>query len=454
MKKSPKKSRHPKELFILSLAELCERYTFWGVGNLLVLYLVQYDEMPGAHAASTYGIFTGCAAALPLVGGFIADRWNYSYPMILGAIANATGALLIALGEPDLLFLALLLMAFGYGLFTPSILTLLGNTYHETPYIREAGFSIYYASINVGVFLAMISLGWVKQKFGWSAGFTLAGVVQLLGLIPVFVYLKKYHGNAKIKHSTKSTGSKEPLKSYEKQRIVVILIFGFVSILFWMNYSQGFSSMTLFSLHYIDRTIGSFKIPTPWILSSESFFLIVLAPILSTLYSFLQKKKCNPSATVKTALGLLSMTLCFIIMLIASLQIPSGAKSSEINLAYPVLAYFLMAIGEMLIAPIALSLVTRLSPPRFTSLFVGAWYACVGIAFFLGGQIAGLMSKLNNFFDFFSIFVFTVAIPGIILWIFAKKIDRMKHVEKLSEVDRTEESAIRLPPADPMGENP
>lgn len=442
MTKSPSKSRHPKELFILSFAELCERFTFWGIGNLLVLYLVQYYKMPNAHATSAYGIFTGCAAALPLLGGFIADRWNYRHPMIIGALVNALGALLIAFGQPHLLYIALVLIALGYGLFTPSILTLLGNTYHEVPHLREAGFSIYYASINVGVFLAMISLGWVVQKFGWSAGFILASAVQLCGLIPIFVYLKKHHGDAKVKHPSKSKTPKEPLKSYEKQRIVVLLIFAVVSILFWMNYSQGFSSMSLFSLHYIDRTLGSFEIPTPWILSSESFFLIVLAPILATLYGYLQKKKRDPSATVKTSLGLISMALCFLIMVIASFKIPHGAKSAQISFGFPILAYFLMAIGEMLLAPIGLSLITRLATRRFTALLVGFWYVCVGIAFFLGGQLAGLMGKLHALSDFFLIFVFTTAIPGILLWIFAKKINKMKHIEKLSEAAQKDEETI------------
>ncbi len=185
-------SKHPKELWILGLTELCERFAFWGAGNLLVLYLIEYYQLSNEKSTHIYGVFTGFAAFLPLIGGWIADRWNYQSPLFLGAILNAIGCFLLATGISSLLYFALFIMAFGFGIFTPSILTVLGYTYRDKPSLREAGFSIYYASINVGVFLALASLGTVAKLVNWHMAFILAGVVQLIGLIPLIIYLMKH----------------------------------------------------------------------------------------------------------------------------------------------------------------------------------------------------------------------------------------------------------------------
>lgn len=421
------KESHPKELYVLALAELCERYTFWGIGNLLVLYLIDYYKFSAESAAHTYGIFTGFAAFLPLIGGYIADRWNYHHPLFIGVFTNVLGCIFLATGNPTLMYIALGIIALGFGIFTPSILTLLGFTYRTRPNLREGGFSIYYASVNIGVFLAMMSLGITAQQFGWRAAFILAGLVQLLGLVPLIWYIKKHHVYYKDMHPTKALvgNSDEAVPAKQKKHIIVILVLTLFSIVFWMPYSQGFSSMSVFVLNYIHRNFGSFEIPTAWILSSESFFLILLAPFFASLYKYLQKIKRDPSPSVKTALSLVSMAICFAIMLFISRKIPIGATKAELPFIYPIIAYFFMAVGEMLLAPIGLSLVANLAPRRFTALLIGTWYVCAGFAFYLGGLFAGLIQKIPSLAEFFSIFFFVAIIPAILLFCFARKLTRM-----------------------------
>ena len=430
MSKSTFFSKHPKELWILALTELCERFAFWGVGNLLVLYVIEYYQFPNTKATQIYGIFTGCAAFLPLIGGWLADRWNYQSPMLLGAIVNAIGCFMIASGMQALFYPALFLIACGYGIFTPSILTVLGYAYRNHSDLREAGFSIYYASINIGVFLALASLGTISQYFSWNAAFAVAGFVQIAGLVPLITYLvihkETYHALRTFQKQTHE--DKAPLSSMYKQRLYVIAVFCIISILFWIAYNQGFSSMAIFSHDFMDKMVGGWQVPDGIFLSSESFFLILLAPILSIFYNWLQKKHKDPSPAIKTAFSLFAMAACFFVMMLASWAIPPGAASGNAPCGYLVSSFFLMAVGEMLLAPIGLSMISRLSPPRYTALSIGIWYGCVGIAFFNGGMLAGLMEKMGTLFNFFSMFVIMTLIPAVILLFAAKKLTQMSHL--------------------------
>lgn len=422
-------SKHPKELWILGLTELCERFAFWGAGNLLVLYLIEYYQFSNERSTHIYGVFTGFAAFLPLVGGWVADRWNYQSPLFLGALVNALGCFLIATGIQNLLYVALFVMACGYGIFTPSILTVLGYTYRDKPSLREAGFSIYYASINIGVFLALASLGTVAKLVNWHVAFILAGVVQLLGLIPLIIYLVKHKETYRSLKEMQKTrhAEKHKLTLIEKKRLFVIFVFCVVSILFWVAYNQAFSSMAIFAHQFMDKTIGSIELPEGVFLSSESFFLILLAPVLAVLYSSLQKIGKDPSPAFKTALSLFFIACCFFVMVLASENIPAGSEMAHVSWKYLVGSYFLMAIGEMLLAPIGLSMVSRLAPPRYTALIIGFWYVCVGIAFYNGGVLAGLMDKMGGLFNFFSIFVIMTFIPALLMLIFSGKLTELSH---------------------------
>lgn len=432
-------SKHPKELWILSLTELCERFAYYGVGNLLVLYLIGYYQFPNEKATHIYAIFSGCAAFLPFVGGFVADRWNYQSPLLLGTAINAIGCFLLATGIHAFLVIALVIIALGYGIFTPSIVTVLGYTYRHKPELREAGFSIYYASINIGVFLAMACLGTIAQVVSWNIAFMIAGLVQLAGMIPLIMYLIKHketYQKLKSEHKEIQKGS-HALKPHEKNRLIVIGVLCFVSIFFWAAYNQAFSSMAIFANSYMNKTIGGINVPPALFMSSESFFLIILAPVLALLYAKLQKKHKDPSATTKTALSLFFIAACFFVMMIASMEIPAHQTTANISSGYLVFAYFLMAIGEMLLAPIGLSMISRLAPARYTGFGVGIWYLCVGLAFYNGGMLAGLMEKMGGLFNFFSIFVAMTLIPAVILLFFSKKITKLAHLDTSDIQDST-----------------
>ena len=208
---------------------------------------------------------------------------------------------------------------------------------------------------------------------------------------------------------------------HEKRRIYVIIALCFFSILFWMAYNQGGSSMNLFALRYTDRQLGSFEMPPAWLLSSESLYLILFAFPLAKIYMALAKRKIDPTPPMKSAMSLFAIGCCFLIMAIGSTQIPAGSISAAISPGYLFSAYALMALGEMLIAPIGLSLITHLSPRRFTAMLVGTWYLCIGVAFYLGGMIAPWMSQMKDINGFFSIFVVLSFLFGVMLLTLVKK---------------------------------
>jgi POT family proton-dependent oligopeptide transporter len=272
-------AKHPKEMYLLATAEMCQRFAFWGIGNLLVLYLVEYHRFADHAATTLFGFFTGAAFVLPVFGGFVADRLGYRLPVLFGSIATAIGCLLIATGSVHFLYAALGCIAIGAAVFTPSIYALLGHVYHDRQHLREKGFTLYYAAVNIGVFLAMFTLGYLGQKDLWGCAFTIAAVIQIVGLIP-FLKVMKSPILSKLHLIQQQRGLFEqpkqtPLSTQEKDRLKVITILAVFSILFWITYNQGGSSMTLFALGYTDRNLLGFEIPPAWLFSAEPLYLVL-----------------------------------------------------------------------------------------------------------------------------------------------------------------------------------
>jgi POT family proton-dependent oligopeptide transporter len=254
-------------------------------------------------------------------------------------------------------------------------------------------------------------------------------------LIPLITYLIQHKETYRAlkAHQAEERAEKRKLSPVEKERVGVIAVFCIVSILFWMAYNQGFSSMEIFAHDFMNKEFGGVTLPEGLFLSSESFFLILLAPALAALYGWLQKKNKDPSPSMKTVLSLFAIAACFLVMMFGSESIPANAKTADVSSGYLVGAFFLMAVGEMLLAPIGLSMVSRLAPRRYTALAIGIWYLCVGVAFFSGGMLASLMEKVGGLSNFFSIFVILALIPALIMLVFVKKLTKMSHLHRDGE---------------------
>ena len=410
---------HPKEMFFLALTEMSQRFAFWGVGNILVLYLVQYFHFTDAGATHLYGLYTGISFVLPLFGGYLADRWNYSSPVWSGIIASAIGCFCIGTALKPLLYVGLTLIGLGGCVFTPCVYSLLNRFYKDKHHLRTTGFSLYYAGVNIGTFVGMIALGPLVQSNYWKTVFCIAGLVQLLGLFAfkkVSALIKEEHLSV-FKERVKEKA--ELISRISIHRILVILILSLFSIVFWAAYNQQFSSMVLFALKYTDLNCFGFTLPIPWIITSQTFFLVALAIPLSKLY-----RPLNLSPPTKMALAFIATTLCFGLVVIGSQHIPGASP------LYLVSGFFFMAIAELLIAPISLAFITKLSPKKTTAFFVGLYYFCIGVGFYLGGYLAGFMQE-GHVEGFFLKFGMVILITGIILLSLAKTLTRFSHQNKV-----------------------
>ena len=419
-------------MYLLALTEFCQRFAFWGTGYLLVLFFVTHFSFTVPKATQLFGMFTGLSFFLPILGGILADKWNYKSPITIGIVLTAIGCFFLATLYKPLIIPALLLISFGAGCITPSIYSLLGTLYADKQHLREGGFSIYYCLVNGGVLLALLVLG-LLQQVSWRATFIVSGSVVLLGLIPYSFALKKLKHIQIASHyfsSLKVIPFRPLLKHHEKDRVFVILILTVISTLFWIAYNQAGSSMTLFALNYTNRVIGGFQIPVPWFIATGTFFLIIFAFPFARLYLYLRKLRSNASPPMKTALSLFFMGLCFLVMQRAAAHIPVGADTGSISPFYLFSAFGLMALAELFLAPIGLSLVTNLSPHRYRGLLTGLWFSSIGIGFYLGGFLAKFFTeiKLTTFFDFF---VFASFLPALALVLFSKKLDHMRHIDSL-----------------------
>jgi proton-dependent oligopeptide transporter, POT family len=420
--------KHPVSMYLLSLTMLFFRFAFYGVGLLLVLFLVKHYHYDVKQASHLFALFTGLSFLLPILGGYIGDQWNFKSPPILGALITATGCFLLSSLSTSLILPGLILVGLGSGLFIPSIYTLLGKLYIKNHHLREGGFSIFYSISTAGLFLSMLILG-ATQTVSWKLTFIIAGISSLLSIVPYFFALNKFKDITIKAHffiKKKDDPHKFPLKKPEKDRIIVIFILVLCSIIFWIGYSQIGSSMTVFILKYTQREIGQFSIPTPWFISLNNLFVILFAFPLSYLYLFLRKIRSSATPPEKTAISLFFMGLAFILMDRASHLVPAHATSAVVNPYFLVFSLALLALAELFLAPIGLALVTGISPHRYRGLLTGFYFSCTGIGFFLGGAISGLMQQIS-LSSFFDIFIFLAFVPAFLLLIFGKKLDSMRH---------------------------
>lgn len=421
-------SKHPKEMYWLAFIEMCQRFAFWGIGNLLVLYLVSHLGFQESRADHIYGLFSGIAFILPLLGGYVADRTCHFRSVILGSCFTIVGSLLMVFSHQKTLCFALFFAALGAGLFTPSIYALLGRLYHEKHHLREGGFSIYYASVNIGVFLATISMGSLGHHGMWPLAFFLAASIQALGLM-AFLYIRRRPQFFKTHSIFLQKREEKPLHQRDKHRILLILILSVLSIMFWMAYNQGWSSMSIFILKYTDKHLGALEFAPSWILSTESLFLVLLAYPLACFYKYLSSKNKNPSPTVKMIFSFLFMGGCFFLLSIGSSHLTHANSTGAVSPLYVIGGYFFMALAEMLLAPIGLALVTHLSPHRYTAFLVGFWYVCIGIAYYLGASLASLMDRFTYLREFFEIFTIACLATALILIIFEKILSKLRHID-------------------------
>ena len=358
---------HPEGLLILFFTEMWERFSYYGMRAILVLYLVSetQSENPGlgwtnAEAIKLYGWYTALVYLACVPGGMIADKFISSQKAVFwGGILLCIGHLSLAIENIYFFYSGLLFIILGVGLLKPSISALVGSLYKKNDIKRDQGFTIFYIGINIGAFFASLVVGYVGEVFGWHYGFSLAGIGMILGQTVFLLGQKKIRQTKRKKKSI----SFEKLKDFEIDRIKLIILSSIILIIFWASFEQAGGLMNIFAYQKTDRFIQliNFEIPASWFQSINPLMIILFGFKVSSLWYFLEKKKLINSSILKISVGIIIMGLGFIFMFFASIQFENEGRSS---MYWLILAYLFHTIGELCASPVILSYITKLSPKR------------------------------------------------------------------------------------------
>src|SRR5713101_3965510 len=432
---------HPRGLSVLFATEMWERFSYYGMRALLVLYMVKYvlapdtaDQVIGLaalkraleallgpldvqpFASNIYGIYTGLAYLTPVFGGLIADRvLGHRRAVIIGALLMALGHFMMAF-EPLLLF-ALLFLILGNGAFKPNMSSQVGELYPPGDPRRDRAYSIFYVGINIGAFLAPLVSGTLGERIGWHYGFGAAGIGMLIGLA---IYLA---GSSHlppdpipVKKAT-PTADQRPLDREERRAIIALLILFIPASLFWATYEQQGNTIALWADSYTDRTTNlvfwTAEIPTTWFQSFNPFMIFAFTPLVVALWTRQAARGREPSTVIKMALGCAGCGVAYLIM--AGAAFYAGAdKASWLWL----LAFFVViTTAELYISPIGLSLVSKIAPARYLALMMGVWLATSFIGNFGAGYLGSFWSGMTK--PSFFLMIAAVAIAaGAVFWAF------------------------------------
>jgi POT family proton-dependent oligopeptide transporter len=428
---------HPRGLGLLFCTEMWERFSFYGMRALLILYLVNALGWDTARAANLYGTYTGLVYFTPLIGGWLADRvLGTRRSLVIGGLVIALGHFTLAVPTMAAFYTGLALIVLGTGLFKPNVSTMVGQIYAADDPRRDAGFTVFYMGINVGAFLGPIVCGYLAQTagFGWHWGFGAAGVGMLLGLLFYVTLRERYLPGIGVTSATADArraggGTIAPAHD-DARRVLALLIVALFVVCFWAAYDQAGSSMNLFADRHTQLTAGSLTLRSTWFQSVPAFFVLLLAPAFAALWAYLRRRGHEPSTPRKMAYGLLLLAAGFVLLAIGAHHADAGVLVSPLWL---VGAYLLHVMGEMCLSPVGLSYVTKVAPARFASLLMGVWFLANAVADKIAGSLAALMDSMSSLASFFSMFIAIAAVAGLLMLFVVPLLERLAPTSELQK---------------------
>ena len=430
---------HPKGLFVCFATEMWERFSYYGMRALLILYLTKHWEFSDAASYLIYGAYTSLVYIMPVFGGMLADQ-------ILGSKKAVTyGAILLVFGHlgmtvesnEQIFYLSLALIVSGVGFLKPNISTMVGALYEEGDPRRDSGFTIFYMGINIGAFTATLLCGYLGEEIGWAFGFGAAGLGMFFGLM-IFLWGQKYlEGLAEPpseKYKEKMAGISYENWAYitgivmvvstwclvqnselvgqilggfgiifigawlfyalfkcdpkERDRLIVVGILILFSIIFWALFEQAGSSLNILTDRGVNRVIFGWEVPASMFQSINAGFIFTIAPLFALLWIALAKRNLEPSTPVKFGIGTIFVGLGFL-ALVFGMNYSEGLETAVI---WIILIYLLHTLGELCLSPVGLSSVTKLSPQRIVGFMMGMWL----FASATGNYAAGLIAKATG----------------------------------------------------------
>ncbi len=464
--------KYPSGFYSVCFAQIGERFSFYAMRGILVLYMVKNFSFTNEAAYTIFSLFTALLYLTPYIGGLLADYlFGKKKSILLGGCMLSMGYFLLYFLEKNHFYLALSLIALGNGFFMPNVISYIGHLYDTSnPHLnRESGFSIFYTATNIGAFLPPFFLAGIIAWFGWQASFLISAITAFISTL-IFLYgthpstpnTKKLNFNKKSiilpltltiitsftilfyqlmqasKFATIFIFSSSVLfflytikKSFsfsvnQRNRLLMGLFLTAFSVIFWMLSEQTAMSLTIYTEYNVRHHIFNHTIPVFFFFSLNPFFIILLGPLFAKLWRFLEKKNLNPSIPKKFAIGTILMGLGFAII---PLGIAHKDAAGQISIFWIIVSYFFQSCGELVFSPIGLSMMTELSPKSMVGSMVGIWYLATAVAYLLAGLAAKLttLPSATNLplttspiyaHTFASLGWLTIA-AGIIIWFFS-----------------------------------
>jgi len=426
---------HPRGLFVLFFTEMWERFSYYGMRAILVLYLVSQTDATNAglgwaneSALALYGWYTMQVYVASIPGGWLADKFfGQKKSVLYGGILLVLGHSILAIEQMWAFYSGLSLIIAGVGMLKPNISTMVGGLYKPGDIRRDKGFTIFYIGINLGAFLSSLIVGYVGEVMGWHYGFGLAGIGMTLGLIQYVLgqkYLKdvgNYLGSSTDEAEIEAMN--RPLTKIEKDRVVVLFLSFFLVIVFWGAFEQAGGLMNIYAMENTNRMLFGLEVPASWFQSLNAMFIIFLGTTVAAYWAKRKLRGKLSTSLFKMIIGLIIMGTGFFFMSAASAEFETTGSSA---MYWLVLAYLFHTVGELCISPVALSYITKLAPLKYASLMMGVYFAMTGF----GNKLAGLLGESASTYGEFTIFtgiaVFCVAF-GMVVLLFRKKLEVLTH---------------------------
>jgi proton-dependent oligopeptide transporter, POT family len=476
---------HPRGLSTLFFTEMWERFSYYGMRALLILFMTASAAEGGlgfdtASAGAVYGLYTSMVYMACLPGGWIADRLIGQRRAVLwGGILIASGHFSMAFPSLTTFYLGLLLIVLGTGLLKGNISVLVGTLYREGDNRRDAGFSLYYVGINLGAFLAPLVCGWLGQRVNWHAGFAAAGFGMVLGVIQ-YVLGSRHLGDGGLKPAVSSADEYQANRRLaliiaglfatlvavigvgaytgaipvtaaqvsdwagyfllvvtagffawlltssswtpgERKRLYAVTVFFLAAALFWSLFEQAGSTLNLFADRDTRTSVLGWEFPSSWFQSMNSMFVWSFAGVFAWLWLALGRRGKEPSTPIKFSLGLIFVGAGFGVLVVAANLAQNGVKVSPMWLT---VTYLLHTFGELCLSPVGLSAMTKLAPARIAGLVMGVWFLATSVGNFIAGRLAGFYEAMPLPALFTNIALFGI-IAGLLLLPIAPPIKRM-----------------------------
>ncbi len=432
----------PRGLATLFFTEMWERFTYYGMRAVLILFMVAAVEKGGLGlddktASAVYGMYIGGTYLFGLFGGWVADRLLGSQRAVVsGGLLIMAGNLMLAFGNTQIFFLGLLVITIGVGLLKPNASAMVAALYPEGGSRRDAGFSVFYMGINLGATIGPLLVAWIADRYGWRWGFGLPAVGMAVGLAQ-FLWTRHYLGGAGLAPAQGQVKSWKPVIGFvaavaliavlamggmlkinavamaegaswamlvlgvvyfaylllfagltrvERNRVLVMVALVAASVMFWAGYEQTGASLNLFAERYTDRNILGWEMPAGVLQAVNPIFIILFAPLFAALWIALGKRGRDFNAATKFGAGLIMLGLGFLVMYFASQYTLAGQMVLP---TWLILTYLLHTFAELCLSPVGLSYMSKLAPPRFVGQVMGMWFLSMALGSNLAGQLTG-----------------------------------------------------------------